>query len=214
MKWCRLILLPLAASAAMVATIVSLRTPCFETSLESLVDQKSLFLPEPISRSVSSRVPAVSSSESFEEAVALAEKFVEGINTNSMRCVNFRVEGAEFPGILGFYLKNRAGLISDRDLEAISGTNSAEKIFASIASPTPSLFPFDDDPYRFLDGYVKKRPCGMGAWRLKNGVLSAFADGRHHVLVSLALFEDVACDIKRLPALMAPLVAHCRRLNA
>ncbi len=201
-----------ALVAAMAAAIAVFQvSPKFETSLSSLMPGGGRAIPAAVSEFASTRVQAVVSASTHENAVALADRFVSSLDSNSVESVRFRVEGKNFPEVMEFYRRYRGGIMSAADFAA--GDGLADTVVSRIASPAPSLFRFNEDPYRFLDSFVKSLPQGFGAWRVRSNVLSAQKDGLNHVLVSFAIPGRTSFDIDSLPAVMGPIAENCRRLN-
>ena len=205
-----------AAVAAFTAIAVSIRPPKFETSLEAVAGRDVVPLPEPIRKAAACRVQAVASSKSFEKAYVLAQRFVAGLDGRLRQSVRFRIDEGGLPEALDFYRRSGGGFVAPEDVRLCGegGGKLLEEVVARIASPVPSLFRFKDDPYRLLDGFVKNLPRGFGLWRARNGVLAAEKDGIWHVLVSFAIPERSALDIRKLPEILKPVMEEARRLNA
>lgn len=202
------------AVASAVVCVTVFRPVKFETSLASLVGDSSIMPPPEIGKAVSSRVQAISSAKSFDDALNLAEKFVAALDTNTIRSLAFRFDGGSLGEIVDFYRCAGGGFLSSDDRRSAANSTLIDEVVRSLSSAAPSLFAFQTDPCRFLDRFVKSLPREFGAWRIKNDVLAAEMGDRHHVLISFSLPGDAAFDIDLLPKVLSPVVESVRRLNA
>ena len=212
---CKGVLAALAVFAALAVTVV-LKPPKFETSLETIVGGEAFALPAPVRKAASSRVQAIASAPSFDAALALADKFVATLDERLVKSVRFRLDAKALSQVLDFYGNAGGGFVSqgDRKLHAESGEALYSEVLGRIASPVPSLFGFKEDPLRFLDGFVKSLPQGFGRWKTKGDVLAAEKDGIWNVLVSFAIPDCEALNIKALPLILGGVVENVKHLNA
>lgn len=186
----------------------------FETSIQSLIGEDSIVPSSSVRQAVSSKVQVVSSAPSFDEALDLADRFASGIDTNRLVDFTFRIGGEKFARVMDFYARSGGGFVSAGDRSAAESGSLLAEIVKDYSFAAPSLFPFRVDPYRFLDRFVKTLPREFGSWQMKNEVLASQSDGKWHILISFALPANAALDIKRLPAVLSPIVERCRRINA
>ena len=199
--------------AVATAAVFYAKPPEFKTSLEDLVGGNSFSLPESVRRQASSRVQVLVSSRSFDKALALADKFSASLDGDLAKTLRFRVEDGRLPEILEFYRSLRGSLMSQRDRKRLEAGTLAGAVLARTISPVPSLFAFNDDPFRFLDDFVKTLPRGFGGLKVERDVLTAEKDGVRHLLLSFELPGADAFDVKRLPAVLGPVVELCEKLN-
>lgn len=191
--------------------LLFLRPPVPETSLFSLFGTKGDALSETLQLRAAANAQVLFVGQNPERVRSAADAFEAGLEPSDFASITGRMDERRLQELAGFYGAHASGLLSGPDRDALRkgdfGRVARRCIRAIVSSPVPGLFPRDEDPFRFLDAFVKSLlSSASSTWAEEDGWPTAMTqDGRTAVLLSLVLREAEASDLERLPVIVARL---------
>ncbi len=199
-----------AALAAACALALFLRPVDLRTSLYDLVGSAADAVPEAVRCHSARLVPVLVSSTNAAVARAAADRLVPRLPADLCSSVRCRLDADAFAGMLAFFGRHRAGLVSLRDERLLETPEGRSRIARASArrhysSPVPPLFPPAEDPFCLTDSFVRSLSMAFSGWMPSDGVLTARRGGRVYVLVVLELKDAVADDTRALISFKARL---------
>ena len=158
-----------------------------------------------LSRKMSSRLNVLFEAENFTDAKNTADVFYKNLDKTDIKSINFAFDAKQINDFIetlkpyNFQLldEKTRGLIQNNKFKTIV-RNSLYKLYV-----TPSnILSFTKDPFMLFSDYIKTLQVSPNNFSLKNNVLTAKHKGKHYVLMSLELDENISFSPSKLSVFM------------
>ena len=167
--------------------------PLIDKDMISLVDSSDLPLKE-ISSKNSYTLNIIFKSSNFDSVVEISKDFYSRVKLDNFSDIKYKIDPSTQESIIDILSSHKQSLISDRDYKYLLSHDYDYFLSQSInkltTSFSPSIIPFDQDPFFIFSNYLKSIIPTQGYWSLNHDYISSTYEGSSYLLMSLVLKKD------------------------
>ena len=180
-------------------------TPIIDKDMTSLIQEDSLPIREISSKNAytlniifktksDNSSSILDSSSSTDQLIQASKSFYSKLDRSKFVDIKYRIEDSEQNKLIELLSEHKSSLISDKDFIRLSSQDFDYFVNDSIkqltSSFSPSIIPFEQDPFFIFSNYLKSIIPSHGHWTLDQNHIVANYDGNSYLLMSLSLKKD------------------------